>query len=219
MAKDLPYFKFDVSEYINGNITLEDFYTQGVFINVCAFYWFRSGKVTLSEIKRRLSKVKPAAFEKLIQSDLIKVTDDKISISFLDEQLHERVNISVTNSQNGKLGGRPKKTEEKPTALIPETETIPKKSNIEGEESREEKKRKEERETADAIFSDELFVDDLDRNHKGKDYRAAFHDCWMYHSQGEAKFEGWEWRKKLISWLSKVPSSKNGTYKNRSKIH
>lgn len=142
MAKDLPYFKFNVSEYINGDITLEDFYIQGVFINICAFYWFKSGNVSLSEMKRRLSKAKPRAFEKLIESQLIKVDGDVLKITFLDEQLSERTSVSEANAKNGKLGGRGnKKSETKANALISESEVIPEKSNI--EERREEERREE----------------------------------------------------------------------------
>jgi len=158
MAKDLPYFKFGVSEYINGDITLEDFYTQGVFINICAFYWFKSGKVTLTELKRRLSKATPKAFQTLCDSDLIKVEHDSVSISFLDEQLKEREHHAARNSENGKLGGRghKKESETKATPLIPESETKAKKSNI--EEKREEEKRREKKENADAPFDGELLL-------------------------------------------------------------
>lgn len=152
MAKDLPYFKFNVSEYINGNITLEDFYVQGVFINVCAFYWFKSGKVTITEIKRRLSKAKPSAFQTLIDSNLIKVDGENLVISFLNEQLNERGFISIKNSENGKLGGRGHKSETKATALNIETKTQSevkaKQSNI--EERREEEKREREEEITSA---------------------------------------------------------------------
>jgi len=52
--KELPYFKFNSSEWINGAITLEDLQAQGLFINICAYYWFNSGCLKLSEIKRRV---------------------------------------------------------------------------------------------------------------------------------------------------------------------
>jgi hypothetical protein len=140
MAKELPYFKFHVSEWINGNITLEDFYVQGVFANICAYYWFRSGELTLTEIKRRLSKAKPTAFEALIRSGIISVENDVLSIKFLDEQLADRVDTSKENSKNGKLGGRPKKA----TALISESEDKAKKSQLEKIREEQEKIREEE---------------------------------------------------------------------------
>jgi hypothetical protein len=174
MAKDLPYFKFTVSEYINGNITLEDFYTQGVFINVCAFYWFKSGKVTLSEIKRRLSKAKPKSFDTLIENNLIKIEGDNIRITFLDEQLNERGHVSVTNSENGKLGGRGnKKSENKATALENESEPIPKKSNI--EERREEEKKKREEENREEGAADAVCV------------WPTFEDFWELYDKKEDK--------------------------------
>lgn len=142
--KELPYFKFDSAEWITGNITLEGDEVQGLFINVCAHYWIKSGQLKLSEIKRRLSKSKPTAFESLIKNGHIKVKSDIISISFLDAQLHERGIISKVNSENGKLGGRPKKrneSETKATALNSESE----KKQYRGEEKRVEEKRTEEK--------------------------------------------------------------------------
>jgi len=146
MAKELPYFKFYVSEWNDGDITLEDLETQGLFINICSVYWSKKGQITLTKLKRRFSEVKPTAFDSLINENIIKVLDnDLISISFLDEQIQETVKRSQTNSLNGAKGGRPKKqkeTEKKPTALISESETKAKKSNK--EEKRREEKREEE---------------------------------------------------------------------------
>jgi len=104
MAKELPYFKFNAAEWISGEITLEDLATQGAFINICAFYWFKSGCLTLSEIKRRL-KLKQATIDKLIAGNHIKVDDDRVEISFLQIQFDERGHISQRNSENGRKGG------------------------------------------------------------------------------------------------------------------
>ena len=49
MAKELPYFKFFVSEWNDGDITLEDLETQGLFINLCSYYWSNGCKITLSK--------------------------------------------------------------------------------------------------------------------------------------------------------------------------
>ena len=57
MAKDLPYFKFFVSEWNDGDITLEDFETQGLFINLCAYYWSNECEITLTKaIKKFICK-------------------------------------------------------------------------------------------------------------------------------------------------------------------
>ena len=96
MARDLPYFKFNSSEWISGSITLEDLSTQGAFINICAYYWFKSGLLTLTEIKRRL-KLKQATIDSLVEGNHIKVVDDLIEITFLREQFDERGLISKRN--------------------------------------------------------------------------------------------------------------------------
>ena len=143
--KELPYFKFYTNEWITGDITFLDYEAQGLFINLCAYYWSKDATLTLKNAKRKFSDVNENCFDQLIESDIIKINEDKIIIKFLDEQRGERGKLSETNSINGSKGGRPKKqieTEIKPTALFIESETITKKSNI--EEKREEEKRKEE---------------------------------------------------------------------------
>ncbi len=146
--KDLPYYKHDVSEWMNGAITLETFEVQGVFINICSYYWFKSGCLTLTEIKRRL-KCKDSVFATLIESRLIKIDGDDISITFLDQQLEERGNKSKINSINGSKGGAPKgnhnakKAENSPQET---TENQAKTTNIEenrGEQNKTEKKRED----------------------------------------------------------------------------
>jgi len=143
VAKELPYFKFDVSEWISGAITLEDFYTQGVFINICAHYWFKSGCLTLTEIKRRV-KCKETTITALIDNKLIKVTDDTISISFLDEQLNERNAKREINKLNGSKGGAPIGNKNAIKDKQETTEKQHKTTNI--EESREEENRREKKE-------------------------------------------------------------------------
>lgn len=203
MAKELPYFKFDVAEWINGLITLESHSAQGLFINICAYYWFKSGNLSLSEIKRRLFQAKQEDFDALISSGVMKVSDDRIIITFLDDQLNERANLSQVNSANGKRGGRPK-TEIKPTALISLNGKKANESNI--EEKRVEESRREE--ISRTIFSDSRFMSDLNRNHKGKDYKKAFSDCWAFHAQKGTVLEDWEWRQKLLTWLGNVKAEK-----------
>lgn len=146
MAKELPYFKFDCAEWISGEITLEDLSTQGLFINICAYYWFKSGCLTLTEIKRRV-KCKPANIQSLIDSGLIKVDGENIKVSFLDEQFEERGHKSKINSLNGSMGGAPKgnKNAQKNNQSV-ESEQ-PKSTNIEENKKRirtEEKEKREE---------------------------------------------------------------------------
>lgn len=104
MAKDLPYFKFSVSEWNDGDITLCGFEAQGLFINLCSLYWSQSGDLSLAKCKRRYSGCNANAWEELIEEGIIKIhpDGDKITIDFLDEQIKDRKKLSTTNQQNAK---------------------------------------------------------------------------------------------------------------------
>tara|TARA_R110000782_G_scaffold67768_1_gene136820 strand:- start:244 stop:963 length:720 start_codon:yes stop_codon:yes gene_type:complete len=101
MAKDLPYFKFFCSEWNDGDITLESYKTQGIFINICSYYWSNECDVTLKNLKKKF-RFNTDDIDYLIKERLIKSKEDYISISFLDEQCIERGKLSNTNSKNAK---------------------------------------------------------------------------------------------------------------------
>ena len=161
--KELPYFKFYTNEWITGDITFLDYETQGLFINLCAYYWSKDANLTLTNARRKFKDVKDESFDLLIETDIIKMNEDNIIIKFLDEQRGERGKLSTTNSLNGAKGGRPKKqteSENKPNALILKSETKAKKSNIE-EKRREEKKKQID---VDAFL---IWFNDMKLKHKG----------------------------------------------------
>lgn len=141
MAKDLPYFKFIISEWNDGDITLCSLEAQGLFINLCSLYWSQEGKLSLSKSKRRF-KCDERIWKELIDDKIIKIDHDQIVINFLKEQLKERGLRSETNSDNGKLGGRPRKQDVKAIAFHDESEMKANESNI--EKRREEENREEE---------------------------------------------------------------------------
>lgn len=62
------------------------------------------------------------------------------------------------------------------------------------------------------IFSDDIFVEQLERTHRGKDLKQAFEECYTHHSNAPNILEFWEWRQKLNTWLS--ITRKNATPKN-----
>ena len=164
--KELPYFKFDCSEWISGNITLEDFHTQGVFINICAFYWFKSGCLKTSEIKQRL-KCKQSTIDQLFTNGHLKSDGEFVKISFLDEQFAERGHKSKINSLNGSFGGAPKGNKNAQKNNRPVDLEQPKTSNIEEEENKKKKRIRTEENTHESFsekfekaFND-LFLDPL----------------------------------------------------------
>jgi hypothetical protein len=89
MAKELPYFKFEPSEYIAGNIQDCSYEAQGVFINICSLYWIRLGELPYASALQRICKGIPSALQELCDNGILNVENDQIVIEFLDEQLNE----------------------------------------------------------------------------------------------------------------------------------
>lgn len=137
MAKDLPYFKFIISEWNDGDITLCSMEAQGLFINLCSLYWSLEGELSITKAKRRYNACNTTVWDELINERIIKLDGEFIVINFLDEQFREREKLSKTNSQN--IAKRWKKQRNDTTVL---------RSNYDGkelvynkEEKREDKKR------------------------------------------------------------------------------
>ena len=90
MSKELPYFRFYPSEWLEGDITLENEKTQGFFITLLAWYWKKDCIIDLEFINKRLVNGKATlkqCLNNLIESNIIKVCENEfISISFLNEQ-------------------------------------------------------------------------------------------------------------------------------------
>jgi hypothetical protein len=105
----LPYFKFHTSAWINGNITLEEYETQGFFVNLCAFYWTRQGDCPIELIKKKYRN-DHHLLRTLCEANIVKLTKTKLVIEFLDTQLLERETKAKQSRVNGKRGGRPRKT-------------------------------------------------------------------------------------------------------------
>lgn len=108
MAKDLPYFKFFCSEWSDGDITLEDYDVQGLFINICAYYWSNECDLSLVKLKKRF-KNESESINLLIKNGIIKSESDIVSISFLDEQKQDRERGSEVKSRAGKASAEAKR--------------------------------------------------------------------------------------------------------------
>ena len=113
MAKELPYFRFTVQEWQNGDITLEDYSLQGLFINICGFYWIKDCSIDLAMLEKKFRNDK-AMINQLIESDIIKLNDnDEISIKFLDEQFDLLSESRLKRQLAGKKGGKAKSSNAK----------------------------------------------------------------------------------------------------------
>lgn len=150
MAKDLPYFKFFCSEWSDGDITLETYETQGLFINICAYYWSNECVLELSKLKKRFRN-DAELVDLLIDNNLIKINDGYVIINFLNEQKFERVEQSKVKSIGGKASAEAKrlaKIQQTINTTSTENQHVLKSCSTESqvlrkEEIREEKKREE----------------------------------------------------------------------------
>lgn len=140
MAKDLPYFKFIISEWNDGDITLCSLEAQGLFINLCSLYWSQEGNLSITKAKRRYKDCNTTVWDELIGEGIIKVDDDQIKINFLDEQFAERKGLSIQNTKN--VLKRWKKQAPDTTVIRPYNDGNG--SVYNKEEKREEERRKEE---------------------------------------------------------------------------
>jgi len=106
MAKELPYFKFEPAEYLTKDISFCSLAAQGLFTNLCSYYWQRECKLTKDQFLRRINE--PELFNELLSEGVIDLIENNIVIKFLDSQHEKATILSNINSLNGKKGGRPK---------------------------------------------------------------------------------------------------------------
>jgi hypothetical protein len=135
MAKDLPFFKFYTAEWNDGSIVDCSLEAQGLFINLCSLYWGRLGDLDNATAKRRLCHRNATAYKELISMGVVKVSDGRVIIDFLDEQLNERKDLSKKNSERAL-----KRWKTDATAMPPHSERIATAMPIRGEEKREEER-------------------------------------------------------------------------------
>ncbi len=89
MAKELPYFKFEPTEWDNGNIQMCSRESKGLFIELCSMYWARLGEVPYALALQKLCNGNKDAMHELTEHEIIGVIEGQIVIEFLDEQLSE----------------------------------------------------------------------------------------------------------------------------------
>jgi hypothetical protein len=107
MAKELPFFKFDPTEWIMGKISYQPLEIQGAFIQCCSYFWKKSGVLKIDEIDWRIGKKN---LEVLIENDFLSDKDGFLSIEFLEEQLITFESIRTKRAENGSKGGMAKAT-------------------------------------------------------------------------------------------------------------
>jgi uncharacterized phage protein (TIGR02220 family) len=102
MAKELPYFQFEPAEYLTKDISFCSLSAQGLFINICSYYWQRECKITKTQILRRFNYLD--LLEELITENVLTVIGEDIKINFLYEQYYHILDDKKESSHKGKIG-------------------------------------------------------------------------------------------------------------------
>lgn len=102
MAKELPYFKFEPSEWLEGEIQICSDTAIVCFMNLCSGYWIKLGSISYAFALHKYFRKDAIVLKELIDLEIIKVIDDNIVISFLDIQLQEFNEISIKRSEASK---------------------------------------------------------------------------------------------------------------------
>lgn len=208
MAKELPYFKFEPAEYLTKDISFCSIGSQGLFINICSYYWQRECSLTVEQVKRRFNY--PDELQELINEGIIDIKDSVISIKFLDLQYEEATKLSTKNSVNGSKGGRPKKNPN-------ETETKPKLNPIESQTKgiREDKIKEDNKiPTKEEFIAYALSVmPDVSLTDLGLKYQSWIVNDWSINRNGKlAKIINWKSTlTNTLKFLDKEPIKINGT--------
>lgn len=148
MSKDIPYFKFFTSEWMNGEITLEDYELQGIFVNLCAYYWHRECSLNMKQAEKKL---KTKRITELIEIEIISETNGILVIEFLDEQFEEFFERRERLSKAGKKGAlsKARKKLEQTTLKPPLNKEVSNPSTLREDKKREDKKREDNTESLD----------------------------------------------------------------------
>lgn len=134
MAKNNPYFKFDVNQWITGDITSQSDALQGFFIRFCAYYWSQDCNVSYAKASKKFKKM---SLQKLINASIIKRNDDELHVNFLDNQYEVRSKLSKKNATSGKVGGE-KSGESR--GYVKQNEALASTQRSQGEKRREDNK-------------------------------------------------------------------------------
>jgi hypothetical protein len=110
MAKELPFFKFEPSEWLEGEIQVCSDIAVVCFINLCSGYWLKLGCISYAFALQKYCNRNKDALQELINNKIITIIDDKICINFLDKQLNEFKNVSEkrTEAANKRWGNKGK---------------------------------------------------------------------------------------------------------------
>ena len=145
MAKEFPYFKFFPGEWIKGDITLCSLAAQGLFINICAYYWAKDGIMSLTNVEQRFNA--SAELSELLENGVIYKEADIIQISFLEDQFPDFINKRKQCSNAGKQSGKMRRTNPSKLNTSSTDDERPLNDKIREDKIREDKKKETKKKT------------------------------------------------------------------------
>ena len=224
MAKDLPYFKFFCSEWSDGDITLETYETQGLFVNICAYYWSNECVLELSKLKKRFRN-DAGLVDLLIDNNLIKVNNAYVIINFLNEQKIEREEQSKVKSKGGLASAEAKrlaKLQQTHNTTSTENQHVLKYCSTESQVLRKEEIREEEIREDNNIDSRKLkFAHTLKPflNLYDKEVIRNFYEYWTEPNKSNTKYrqelqKTWSTERRLKTWTENNFNNNNKNINN-----
>ena len=184
MAKELPYFRFTVAEWLTDDISVESYELKGLFIDICAYYWFKDCSITLAMLYKKFSNENNIL--NLIELGIIKHESkhDKIKIDFLLTQYDLLSEKRKLRQSAGSKGGNAK-------AMLKQKDSYKDKNN-----------------NKDNIDSRKLkFASSLEPflSVYGKETLNKFYAYWVEPNKSNTKFrqeleKTWDLKRRLETW-------------------
>jgi hypothetical protein len=99
MAKELPFFKHEPSEWLEGEIQVCSDAAIVCFSNLISGYWLKLGSMSYAFALQKYCRRNAEIIEELINSGIVDREGDSIRIAFLDKQLGEFKTVSKARSK------------------------------------------------------------------------------------------------------------------------
>lgn len=103
MAKKITYFQFEPATYLTGSIQFCSLEAQGLYVNICCFYWQRQCDLTEENLYKKFDKRE--LISELIKENAIKIKKGNVIIDFLITQLEAITSCKLKLSEGGRKGG------------------------------------------------------------------------------------------------------------------
>lgn len=156
MAKELPYYKHEPSEWLEGEIQICSDAAIVCFSNLRDGYWLKLGCISYAFALHKYCRKDASILQELIDNGIVDLKGDDIVIKFLDNQLKEFNDVSEKRKQaaekrwkNKPLDANALQVESKSNAI---REDKSKEDNIREDNIREDKK-----EVPKITFSDSIY--------------------------------------------------------------